>query len=227
MSVDKQSLLEAIVSGKVLVDWPFYLTSLALLFLTVAASSYLGAYFKSRGEKYATKTDFDDLLRQQKRATQAAESIKTAISQQDWITRENRTLRRIKLEELMEAVYESTGWLELEKAHYLFNAPNPGNDPFHKMGIIAQLYFPELKLEINRFNQACLDYRMWVSTTHQIVLNAKEENPRANIRTVYQDRSAEYEEVYKEILNTITAIEEKASELMSTLLYSNLDDGNK
>ena len=71
----RKMLQEVIQQEGITLSWWTY-----LMFAAIAAlSAYFGAYFKKRGENYATKRDFNDLLDQVKKTNQATEEIKTSI----------------------------------------------------------------------------------------------------------------------------------------------------
>jgi len=71
-------LLENILSKGIHLDFGSYVT-LAVITLIGA---FVGAYIKKRGENYATKQDFQDILQQVKETTKATEEIKAAISEE-------------------------------------------------------------------------------------------------------------------------------------------------
>lgn len=83
-----------IVEGEILYSWRFYLIILALVLVATAASSFLVPYFRTRGERYATKADFDGLLNELRETTKATEGIKQRISHGTWLKQRKWELRR-------------------------------------------------------------------------------------------------------------------------------------
>jgi hypothetical protein len=69
-------LQEVIQQQQVTLTWWTYI----VFALIAVLSAYLGAYFKKRGETYATREDFDILLDQVKKTNWSTEQIKTTIA---------------------------------------------------------------------------------------------------------------------------------------------------
>jgi hypothetical protein len=83
-----------IVEGEILYNWRFYLTIFGLVVVGTVPSSFLVAYFRTRGERYATKADFDGLLNELRETTRATEGIKQNISHDAWLKQRKWELRR-------------------------------------------------------------------------------------------------------------------------------------
>jgi hypothetical protein len=62
---------QALQNGVSLKWWTYFIT-----FIIVILSSYLGAYLKRKGENFASKEDFNQLLNQVKKAAEETEKIK-------------------------------------------------------------------------------------------------------------------------------------------------------
>lgn len=71
-----RKMLQEVAQQQVTLTWWTYL----VFAIIAAASAYVGAYLKKKGESYATREDFDTLLDQVKKTNQATEQIKTAIA---------------------------------------------------------------------------------------------------------------------------------------------------
>ncbi len=115
------AIAKQIVDEELLLNWKFYLVLVVVTFIATGISSFAISYFKSRGRHFATKTDFRELLDQLRQTTEATESIKQSLSRSDWVVREFKTLRCIKLEELLSAVYETHHWLAQRRGEALFS----------------------------------------------------------------------------------------------------------
>jgi hypothetical protein len=136
---------------------------IAIVILANVASVFISNYFKRRAETYATKSDFDELLRQLRTTTEAAESVKSVIAKNDWAEREWRTLRRVKLEELMSAMHATTHWLDQELDGRFFDAAMPAElSPIWKIEVLPSLYFAELQTESKLFEAIFREYRCWI-----------------------------------------------------------------
>jgi hypothetical protein len=71
------------------VPWVLYLVSFFLSLL----GAFLGAYVKRKGEHLATKEDFEDLLTQVRKTTQATEQIKVTLSSNVWFSQQQWVIR--------------------------------------------------------------------------------------------------------------------------------------
>jgi hypothetical protein len=103
-----RALLEQYLGGGVhLALWSY--VALALVTLVGA---FLGAYLKKRGEEFATKQDFQEILYRVKKTTEATEEIKAAISEEQrtkaW-EREDRTRFHNERRKLYATLLGSTG----------------------------------------------------------------------------------------------------------------------
>lgn len=213
-------LARAISEEMILVNWKYYVLLVLLVFLATAAGNFLSAFFRTRGTRYATKSDFEDLLRELEQTTKATESIKQAVSHQDWASRELKVLRRQKLEELLHAVYETQHWLDTEKDNALYSfEKSDAPDPLYKIGIIGGLYFPEIKLEVLAFQQAALRYKEWTVKSKSLTAPLLLVKDVTGYKEALEAASSGYIiAVYQPLLTATSAIEEKAAELMSGVL---------
>jgi hypothetical protein len=124
----------------------------------VSAFTALGvSYFRTRGQTLATKHDFDELLKQLRANTEAVETIKSEISQRDWAQREWTTLRRIKLEALLEKMHECEAFLKVQRRKALDGEPEvQEHDKWSELDTIGNLYFRELKMKsTTSWSNAC------------------------------------------------------------------------
>jgi hypothetical protein len=126
----------------------------AVVAALIGALAVLGtSYFRTRGQNLATKHDFDELQKQLKANTQLVETIKSDIGQRDWTARERTSLRRIKLEALLEKMNDCDNYLDQHRNRFL---DGKGTDPdqrdyLNELNAMGSLYFPELENEIQRF----------------------------------------------------------------------------
>lgn len=125
---------------------------LALVALVSIVASALGAfavsYLNKRGETLATKADIGEVLAQLQQTTRTAEAVKAAIQHDDWISREWKTLQRVKLEAYLTAIYETIDWLDLcrQVVSGIDDGPDPPNSPLGKATQLVELYFPQFRL---------------------------------------------------------------------------------
>ena len=109
-----------VVQESLLQNWWLYAVILAITLLTVCTSTLLKRYFEKRGEVLATSADLQEILRQLKSTTEVAEQVRAAVSHADWAAREWKTIRRTKLEELVEVSLSLEAWLDEQRSAWLF-----------------------------------------------------------------------------------------------------------
>ena len=145
--------IEIIVQYAMQETWKTQLIIGLIIAIVAFIGSYMGSYLKKKAENFATKEDFNEILNQLKTQVTATEQIKSEISHSNWTNQEWKTLRRIKLEELVTAVYAASEWLSKDQRVRLFNEPNNENiSPIWKIELIPRLYFPELIKKLMNLN---------------------------------------------------------------------------
>ena len=86
MSDDLNNLVALLskVQFKAELDWPSYIIVLAM----AGFGAFIVPYLKKKGERVATKEDFDGLLAELRSNTEAIEEVKTKFSEQTWINQQ-------------------------------------------------------------------------------------------------------------------------------------------
>lgn len=173
-------IAEQVVRQQILANWLFWF----ILVCVLATGSFFGnlvaSYASKRGETLATRAAFDEILRQLKVTTKATEEIRSAVSLGEWSKKEQLTLRRIKLEELLSAACEIFhGWLDQERRHRMFGEElGPPASPMPRFRSIAMLYFSELRKPVRAFEKACDDYSIFLFEINVELLKIKIETAR-------------------------------------------------
>jgi hypothetical protein len=212
-------IAKQIVNTELLLNWKFYAVFLAISLLACVGSSFLVAYFTSRGKHFATKADFDELLKQLRLTTEVTESIKQSLSHHDWSLREFKTIKRTKLEELFNAIFETHYWLDECRKESLFDGDKVKlPDPLNKVYVIGNLYFPELGAELRAFQEASIKYKLFTSETLSGLLPLKKANNAPAITSFFEENTKKFGAVYKNILDTTTMLEMRAKDIMNSLL---------
>jgi hypothetical protein len=130
----------------ILNNWKLYAVMAALNFLVFVLIVGVGAYWKKRAETYASKIDFREIKRQLKETTETVKDVEISLSHKDWSLKENKILRRTKLEELMIAIYDARNWLGNKAIASTFaESLGEENSSMKKVEMLSLLYFPELK----------------------------------------------------------------------------------
>jgi HD superfamily phosphohydrolase len=141
--------------------------------VVVAVAAWLGSFLKTKGQNFATKRDFAELLKQQEKTAEAVETIKSEISQRDWVQREWTNLRRVKLEALFEKMHECEGYLDRRRDAAIVGKAGPSErNCIIELEALATLYFPELKNEVDQFVLICKNDRLQIAKFARTVSNA-------------------------------------------------------
>lgn len=197
-------------------NWWTYAVLVALVAVSGVVSAFVTTYLRRRAEAFATKADFDELLRQVRASTEASESVKSAIAKSDWAEREWRTLRRIKLEELLTAMHEAMHRLDKEMDARFFNEPMPSDfSPIWKIEVLSTLYFPEIQSESNAFSLEFSKYQSWVVNVHADLYAAQQDAVRR--RLVFDKRFPEMKEMRPRLLASAQLLTQSASKLMKVV----------
>ena len=208
-----REIAEQIVDEAFLTNWKVYGVLFALLIVSSALSAFATAFFRKRGETAANSRDFQELIRQLRETTTAAEEVRTAITSTDLASREWRALRRTKLEELLVAAYALKEWLDADQSHRLFQGSHPGASPVSKVETISRLYFPELHVQISHLVIAFHDSTRWVAQIQHNILGAGQNLERRTeiLQTQYLGN---LEEKHTAILAGLAGLEQAAPALM-------------
>jgi hypothetical protein len=140
---------------------PILVLYLIITAVVAGLAAWFGAFLKIKGQNFATKQDFDELLKQLRANTELVETIKSEVGQRDWEHREWINLRRFKLETLFEKMYECETELDrrqlaVSKGLPLTEERDYVNQFVHPLQTISTLYLPELTMETAEFYTQCL-----------------------------------------------------------------------
>lgn len=151
-----ESLAQAIANRQLLQLGMPFLLGLLITGLLAAGAAFLGSYLQERGKNYATKQDFEELLKQLRQTTEATAEIKTQIEHADWLKREAMSLRRQKAETLILSTYEARDYLQSASKEVLFGRRQEVDySPGSKASMLISLYFSELTREGTVFGALC------------------------------------------------------------------------
>lgn len=210
-----ETLVRQIVEAQLLYNWRYYGVLLGVVIIGGAAVSFVAPYLKTRGQSFATKADFDRLLDQLVQTTEVTEKIRSAVSLDDWKAKELKSLRRMKLEELLLAVYECEHWLNLHGDQKLFGQKlDLAPDPKAKVATLAMLYFPEISML--EFNDAQSAFKAWHTgiQKERVVADQAQDVPAFAAAMARVDK--EYGGYYQALMASIAAVERQAQALMQS-----------
>lgn len=220
-----EDLARAIAQHAVLDAWPYWLILIVLVFLGVVAGNFLASYAAKRGEVEAARVDREEILAGVRKATKAAEEVRSAVALDEWTKRERRTLRRTKLEELMILAHKTRDWHETEFNRRLYDEASIGSpSPQPIMMTVGSLYFPELHDPLKTFDVACAYYRSRIIEVHQAILHAKATNggntPAAEeaANVVRGEKTGYLVEGYKTVFDSLSQLQVSAAHLMATMI---------
>jgi hypothetical protein len=176
--------------------WLFLAINVIIMALAAGFAAWFGSFLKTKGQNFATKRDFDELLKQLRANTELVETIKSEVSQRDWARREWTNLRRVKLEELLEKMHECEDYLG--RLHSSCNRGEPledKRDPTNELDAIGKLYFPELSNVVSDFYLASKEIAVTAFDLGQAVSKAgKDFDARQSAHDTFKAQfSARYE----------------------------------
>ena len=124
-------------------------------------------------------------------------------------TSAQETLRREKLEALVKLAHQTMHWLDSYKNEYILDGEKLTIPcPIGELEMISDLYFPELNVQKFRVSLACVAYQKWVITGVQ---------EKSQTGKISQEFKAEYSQIYKELLESVSALSKEAGEIMKEL----------
>jgi hypothetical protein len=193
----------------------------------VSALTALGiSYFRTRGQNLATKHDFDELLNQLKANTQLVEMIKSEVGQRDWAQREWTTLRRVKLEALLEKMHECEAYVDRRRDSAMDGkVSTPERDPVSELDALKSLYFPELENEVYRFTLVCRQQNL-LSSQYGLEISKIGQgiDPTAQQarQSLLDSFRSEFFQTYQEFLNSRSVLTPAARSLLERIM--NVDE---
>lgn len=180
------------VSGRALDDPWFYLAVLCTTAVASALGSFISSYFKKRGEAFATKADFDELLEQLKQSTHLAEKIKADIQSRHGEAASVRALLRDRTESLVMATFDLELWLEQARSKAIEGQSfEVSASPLSKISALRDIYFPEILVEYRDFYHRHNVYVQWILSVQAARLQNQD-----NLEPV-RALLARFEEIYQ------------------------------
>jgi hypothetical protein len=200
------------------------LGTVVVMALAAALAAFVGAFLKTKGEHFATKQDFNELQKQLRDNTQLVEAIKSEVSRRDWAQREWTTLRRTKLEALLEKMHECEEYLHRRRDWAIEGKPMaPERDCISEANALAVLYFPELTIEASNFRMSCRTIMSLIADLASEVIASRGDPAarQAAFDTFSSKRDPEYLKLYaaqstfttaaRSLLERIMQIDDKSS----------------
>jgi hypothetical protein len=229
----KEIALQVVQQG-LLSNWLFYAVLLGLNLVGGAITACVSSYLRERGKVYATKADFDEILRQLAKTTEVAEQVRSAVSHADWVAREWKTIRRIKLEELVDSAISVKTWSnnllsvydDIIHENRLSDERKNENRrirfssyPAEKTSTISVLYFPYIQTQLPKMCQSL--YRESIAMK-QLASKAEKESLEKN--QFIDPAEFGWDKQNSILLNIIDEIKNEAAKIMNDI---EREDGRK
>lgn len=217
----KEVALQVVQQG-LLSNWRFYAALLALSLISGAAGAFLSKYFGKRAETAAVDADLKKILRQVEKTTEVAEQVRSKVDHADWVVREWKTIRRTKLEELVQSAISVRQWLNQYKFGWLVvtdhdymekqemrNLPCPA---IH-VNMLTVLYFTELEEQSRELLQAsrAIDHHL-----QNISKKARNDGKHSSgqRRAIFDAALPEFNKHHHLLIHAIEELKDKAAEIM-------------
>lgn len=226
-------LARQIQSGLLWAQWPLYLLMVAIAIAVTYFGKGMSSYAAKTWEIAAIKDQFEEVLKQLKTTTETVAKVNTEIAHLDWAAREWKTIRRLKLEEMLKGVLDLKRWQDLHRDEKIFNSKTAANSsPQSDLEQIGLLYFPELNVEIDLLCQASTEIHLLTlksgtevysaQRSLEIALAKNDNNEYALASNLLSGIVEEYTERFKPIYArqavSALALQNKAQELLKNIM---------
>ncbi|MCI5159033.1 MAG: hypothetical protein D3906_11495 [Candidatus Electrothrix sp. AUS1_2] len=216
------------IAQGVVLDWRFCLALLLLSLLSGVVGAFLSKYFGKRAETAATKADFDEILRQVEETTKIAKQVSSKVDHADWVAREWRTLRRVKLEELVQSAISFPNWLSQQASAYSeYGSPTLSSEqesenqkiraitsPANHVSMISTLYFSELKEQSQALARLSgTSSKMFIKLGREQIRNTQSPPGQESTET-WDSFMNDLEQHHRKALDVVSEFKEKAAEIM-------------
>ena len=217
--MDKELIREvanAVFMQELLTNWHIYALMACMWLIFKFLDALIGPYVTRRAEALATKVDFENAMVQIRATTKATEAIRVQITKTDWLDKEWRTIRRVKLEELLTSANRMRDYITNLR---IDNKVDIASDSSDTLTTLCALYFPELRPEVSdlfethkEFSTFHLDcQRLWLEA-----ISAGNQTAADTVLTTCKTGSKNY---YGLFLHRYYALEQAASSLMQRIAH--------
>lgn len=122
--VELKSMIENAFARGVPLAWEAYVLLFCIVLLAAIAGTFLGAYLKQRGKNFATRADFEELLKQTKALTVETENIKNDLARSSWLHQQSWSLKEKYYSGLLENLWRLRDAVSRQLDYYL----EPGSE---------------------------------------------------------------------------------------------------
>lgn len=182
-----RQVIEAELNSTLLLQFAIWVFATSI---AVVLAQWLSGYAKRKGETHATKEDIETIILHLTKTTETVERVKQSISQADWITREWKTLKRIKLEELITTMVELSDHQQALSEALVYEIGTVPNhvDHFAKISMLCEMYFPEFTVAVQKFRLKAREIHLEI-TKARVEIGKYRANPQKQnqIRIAYAE----------------------------------------
>ncbi len=206
-----------IVQQGILSNWQFYAFLLALSLISGAIGAFLSKYVGKRGETAAVDADLKKILRQLEKTTEVAEQVRSKVDHADWVAREWKTIRRVKLEELVKSAISVEHWLDKQCSacrESSYKEIEGSNSPAKQTEMIAALYFPEIQEQSKKLVHTTSMAIVWMNKKAHEINKISNENKTQTTIWIKEETTSEWMQHWNAVSAAISEIKTKAAEIM-------------
>ncbi|WLE97090.1 MAG: hypothetical protein QTN59_20740 [Candidatus Electrothrix communis] len=222
-----KDIASKVVEQDLLANWRFYAIFLPSIFLSSALGAYVANRYKKKAEIDAVDADLKKILRQLEKTTEVTEQVRSKVDYADWVEREWKTIRRVKLEELVQSAISVRPWFDQQcsACRQCSLKRESENCPANHTAMIAALYFPEIQRESEQLVKTAYTAICWMHSKLNEILNAVPlQGSEAEIQVkrgeLWQQHGTveEWSKHWQALLDALKALEVKAAQVMCDVL---------
>jgi hypothetical protein len=209
-----REIAEAIAAELLFSNWRLYAILAALFILSKAADVFIEKYLGKRAEIKAAAADLHHVVHQLEETTKATEAIRIEFSRADWLDKEWRSVRRVKLEELLSCAQSMLAAMSYRSLADEPEEPNPLGD---KLQMLCTLYFPELQDEVMGIYETFKRAKIHYSNCWSDRCEALNRRDFATVENVQADYSIQQKQHLRDFLITYYALGNASSRVMLSI----------
>ncbi len=201
----------AIVAEQILLNWQFYSLIAAISLVVHVLGTAVGTYFGKRAETKAIAASLDEILRQLKATTQVAEGVRLQLAKADWMDKEWRTIRRVKLEELLATANHMVDGIP---TGFSIEGDVSLAADGERLNLLCTLYFPDLRDGVSRVYVAHKQCVIHYIDNCKLWRAASNANDIPTAVQIYKSFGESRKPYYIELINAKAELEKQAAQRM-------------
>lgn len=143
-----RSIADEVVNQSIISNYKIYFLVIAISLISCAIIVFISSYFLHRGKQYATKSDFDEILKQLEETTKITEEIKSDIAAKSQDENNIKFLVRETLEAIFFETFQLELWFEESRLTAIrVEIPITHTSPMAKIEMYQVIYFKDARQE--------------------------------------------------------------------------------